>query len=240
MRYLLVFMLVVAVFVIGKRSFHFGFFGVEGKGPVKTETRAVTGFHGVDMDIAGDVEVSVADNFSVEVSAQENLLPILKTDVENGILKIHFEKPVSNSKDIIIRVSGPNFDKLAVAGSGDIKVMTPLKSDKLTLDIAGSGNIESKQLDAGAVVCEVAGSGNFELGGKANSLEAQVAGSGDVKGKGLSVINCTADISGSGSVSCGEVSQKLKATVSGSGEIHYGGTPSVESHVSGSGSVDKL
>ncbi len=98
MRYLLVFMLFVGLFVVGKNSFHFGM-GIRGKGPVKTESRNVSGFHAIDLNVSAEVEVKISDNYFVEVEAQENLLPILKTEVENGTLKIYFDENVSYSKD---------------------------------------------------------------------------------------------------------------------------------------------
>ena len=40
MRYLLIFMFLVGIFVVGKRSFNFSFGGTKGTGPMKTETRS--------------------------------------------------------------------------------------------------------------------------------------------------------------------------------------------------------
>ena len=60
MRYLLIFMLLVAIFVVGKRScFHMNFgSGVEGEGPVLTETRDVDGFGAIELSIAAGVDVT--------------------------------------------------------------------------------------------------------------------------------------------------------------------------------------
>jgi hypothetical protein len=242
MRNLIIFMLLVAIFVLGKRSCNVSlpFMGVRGNGPVKTETRSVSGFHGVNLDLSGDVEVRVADTYSVEVQAQENLLPILKTEVKDGVLRIYFDQSVSFSDDIKVRISGPAFDELALGGSGNIKVLTPIKAEKLKLSVGGSGDIDASQADAGSIACSIDGSGGIEVGGKANDLSVDISGSGGFKAKSLTVSNCTVEVSGSGDVNCGEVAQKLKASVSGSGSIQYSGTPSVETHVSGSGSVEKI
>jgi hypothetical protein len=242
MRNLFIFMLLVGIFVLGKRSLNINlpFTGVHGNGPVKTETRAVSGFHGVNLDLAGDVEVSVADQYSVEVEAQENLLPILKTEVKDGILRLYFDQSVSFSDNIKIKVSGPAFDALSLGGSGNIKVMTPLKAEHLKLDVGGSGDIDANQAEATSISCTIAGSGGIEVGGKATDLNVDIAGSGGFKAKSLSVSNCTVEVSGSGDVVCGEVAQKLKASVSGSGSVQYSGTPGVETHISGSGSVEKM
>lgn len=244
MRNLIIFMLLVGVFVLSKRSCHFSGsnwgWGVRGEGPMKTETRNQTGFHGVEMDISGEVEVSVSDHYSIEVTAQENLLPLLKTLVtDDGVLHIYFDERVSNSENLKIKVSAPAYDVLSLGGSGMIKVVTPVKSEKLSLDLAGSGDIVLTQAEADSISGDIAGSGSIQLNGKVNHADFQIAGSGDVRAKDLAINNCKAEISGSGSVTVGEVSQSLKAEVSGSGDVRYSGTPSVQSDVSGSGSVEK-
>ncbi len=119
MRYLIIFMLLVGIFMFGKRVFHCSFMGTQGDGPVKTETRSVSGFQGVELNLAGDVEVRVADTYSVEIQAQENLLPLLKTEVEGGRLMIYFSENVSHSEGVKVVVSGPSFNNFSLGGSGE-------------------------------------------------------------------------------------------------------------------------
>ena len=242
MRNLLIFMLLVAVFVLGKRSCkgnHFSFGGVSGKGPIQTETRSASDFHAIDLEIAGDLEVTVGENFAVEVSAQQNLLPLLKTVVENGALRIYTDESFSNSDDIKIRVTAPAFDRFALGGSGTIRILNAIRAEKMIFDLTGSGDIYSPQSDFGALFINIVGSGNVELGGKANEMKADIAGSGDVKAKNLTSNSLKAGISGSGSVTA-DVSSELRADISGSGDVFYSGNPHVESNVSGSGSVEKM
>lgn len=241
MRYLLIFMLLVGLFMFGSRTFHFNWFGsgVKGEGPVKTETRNVSDFHAIETSIAGDVEVSMADHFSVEVQAQENLLPILKTEVEDGALKIYFSENVSHHEGLKIRVSAPAFDRFSLGGSGTIRAMTPIRADNMKLEIAGSGDIYISQGEFGSAAASIAGSGGIELGGKANSLKSEIAGSGDIKARQLTANELDVSISGSGSVTC-DVAQTLKASIAGSGDVYYSGQPVVETNVSGSGSVKQL
>lgn len=241
MRYLLIFMLLVGLFMFGSRIFHFNNFGfgLKGEGPVKTENRSASDFHAIETSIAGDVEVSVADNYSVEVQAQENLLPILKTEVEDGTLKIYFSESVSHHENLKIRVSAPAFDRFSLGGSGTIRVLTPLRADNMKMEIAGSGDIFLLQGEFGGINTSIAGSGSMELGGKANSLHSEIAGSGDIKARQLTTNELDVQISGSGSVTC-DVVQNLKAAISGSGDVYYSGQPVVDANVSGSGSVKKL
>jgi hypothetical protein len=239
MRYLIIFMLLVGIFMFGKRSFHCSFMGTHGAGPVQTETRSVRDFKGVDLDISGDVEVRVSDTYSVEVQAQSNLLPLLKTEVKDGRLNIYFSENVSSSDNIKVLISGPAFDHFAVAGSGNLKVVSPIQSEKMDISIAGSGDLEMAQATLGALDCDISGSGGMEIGGTANATHAVISGSGEIDAKQLSSNELRAEIAGSGTISA-HVVQVLKADIAGSGDVFYSGDPSVQMNVSGSGSVSKL
>lgn len=239
MRYLILFMFLVGIFMFGKRSCHFSGFGPHGEGPVRSEIRDVRDFHAVDLNVSGDVEISVADQYSVQVRTNDNLVSLLKTEVKNGRLKIYFDENVSHSDVMEIKISGPSFDELNVAGSGNMTVMTPIQSERMDVAISGSGNLSMPQVTFGTLECSISGSGNMEIGGTANATQVSVSGSGDVDAKKLRTNELRADIAGSGSVSA-HVIQVLKVSVAGSGDVYYTGEPSVESSVSGSGTVKKM
>ncbi|MDX1910042.1 MAG: head GIN domain-containing protein [Saprospiraceae bacterium] len=241
MRNLLIFMFLVAIFVVGKRScngVHFGFNGIRGEGPIQTETRSVTNFHAVDLQISGNVEVSVGESYFVEVSAQQNILPIIKTTVENGALRIYCDENLWSSGEIKVRVTAPAFDRFDVGGSGIIRLANALKSERLYLSVSGSGDIKCPQIETGNLEANIAGSGAIELGGTSSDLRADIAGSGDVRAKALTTQTLRVNISGSGSVSA-DVTTSLRADISGSGDVFYSGSPTVESNISGSGKVQK-
>jgi hypothetical protein len=237
MRYLLIFMLCVGIFVLGKRSCHFSMFGVAGKGPVKTEARTVDAFHAIEVEFSGDVEVTTAEQNSVEVQAQENLMQHIKTEVSNGVLRIYFDTQIAHTENLVVRVAAPVFDALSLGGSGSINMKNMLKSDKLKLAIGGSGDINADQLEVGALLTEISGSGSIRVGGKANELKAEVGGSGDIQADKLNSNTCNASVTGSGSIDCGMVQQQLDAAVTGSGDIRYSGTPKTNVDITGSGSV---
>ncbi len=240
MRYLLFFMFLVGLFVIGRKSFNFVNFGggVSAKGPVRTETRNVSGFKGVDLAVPANVDVRVSDQYSVEVDVADNLHSILKTELKGETLNIYFSENVNNCGEIKIRVSGPNFDHFSIAGSGSFHVNTPIQSEKMDLNIAGSGDMFIEQSTLGSVKCNIAGSGNIKLGGSADNIETDIAGSGDIMAKNMTINDLDVSISGSGSVHANVV-KSLKAGISGSGDVFYTGNPTVDADVSGSGKVKR-
>lgn len=243
MRYLIGFMVIAGLFIFGGKScsggdWSFGF-GVKGEGPVQTENRTVSDFHAVSTSVSGKVEIRVADRFSVEVQAQENILPILKTEVENGKLRIYFDENVSRAKDLVVRVTAPAYDAFEIGGSGHIETFDPIQSDRLDLSIAGSGEIVLSDAQVNEMRCDIAGSGDIMVRGRSTDAQFNISGSGDVNAKDLVAEHAKASIAGSGKVTC-HANQTLKAGVSGSGDIYYKGSASVDSDVSGSGKIKRI
>jgi len=240
-RLIILLVLVAAATVALKRSCHLSWpgSGIAGSGPMTTETRSASDFHAIDLSLAGDVEFSVGDHYAVEVEAQQSLLPVLKTEVSNGTLKIYFAEDVRSSEGVKVRVTAPYFDGLGVAGSGTIRAMTAVKADKISMGVSGSGDVVITQGSFGDIDCDISGSGGIELGGTASSLKAEVAGSGDINSRELTTNTLDADIAGSGTITC-NVTQTLKADIAGSGEVRYLGQPTVDADVSGSGKVRRL
>jgi hypothetical protein len=238
MRNLILFMVLVGIFVLGKRNFSFISTRVKVEGPVKTETRTVPNFHGVELDMSGDVEIKRADQYSLTVHAQESVLPKIKTEVENGILRLYVDGMMWSSSDIRFEISGPNLDAFQLDGSGTINVLDSLQGERLSFEVSGSGDMIATSLDASRVESRISGSGTVRLAGAARDVSVVVDGSGDVVAQDLRVENLEVDISGSGSVRCG-VDRRIGGTISGSGGVYYTGSPSVEVNVTGSGEVEK-
>jgi Putative auto-transporter adhesin, head GIN domain len=219
---------------------HFGGFGsVKGKGPIKTETRDLSSFNSLSIECSGNVEIIASETFRVELSAQENLLSFMESEVKGNTLKLDFKDNLWSSEPINIKVYVPNLEEISLGGSANIVAKLPLSGEKLDLSVGGSGNIEVGSADFKKVVCAVGGSGNINVSGKTESIEASISGSGGVDSQNLVAQTGEASISGSGTVTC-NISQKLEASISGSGEVQYKGSPEVETSVSGSGSVSKI
>lgn len=238
-------MILVGVFVLGKNACHFegsnwnfGGFGEQGKGELVTERRSVSEFTEISNSISATIEWRTGDAWEMEITAQKNILDLLKTDVDGSTLEIGFNQNVGSHKEITIRVTSPKLEGVNIAGSGDFFAKSPLQSEKVKFSIGGSGSINVPELTTASLDCNIAGSGDMEIGGTAEGVEIGISGSGTADAKRLTANELEASIAGSGDVYCG-VKTKLKANIAGSGSVHYTGDPSVQSHVMGSGDVVK-
>ncbi|QLE02860.1 DUF2807 domain-containing protein [Galbibacter sp. BG1] len=215
---------------------------VKGNGNEQTIERNVGNYDEVSVSGSFDVDLVSGTEGKLTVTAEENLLPHIVTEVKNGELIIKteqgFELKPSFNKEILIVVPFESLNAVSLAGSGDVVTKSTIKTENFKADLAGSGDL-NVSVESKTVKSRLAGSGDIELSGKTTDFECSLSGSGDIDAKGLKAVNVEASISGSGDIEV-HCDGELKARVSGSGDIDYYGNPTKEdSKVSGSGDVSK-
>lgn len=66
---------------------------VVGSGKPASETRAVSGFHGVELAATGTLDITQGDKEELVAEADDNLLPLIETTVKSdGTLLIAFKR----------------------------------------------------------------------------------------------------------------------------------------------------
>jgi len=213
---------------------------VIGSGTIKSETRAVSGFSGIALSLDALVEIQQGSTEGVTVEADDNILPLIETVVENGTLTIRraSENASISPSKLKIVVRAKTIDRLSIAGAGDIQTEA-LKAPALKASIAGSGDIRIKSLDAGALSVNIAGSGDFSAAGRAASVHASIAGSGDLEAAKLDAKDVEVSIAGSGDAIVW-ARGTLKVRSAGSGGVKYFGDAEVKQSVFGSGSIKRM
>jgi hypothetical protein len=198
-----------------------GCFGpiVTGSGKVTTEPRNVSGFTAVSLDGSGRLVIEQTGTESLTVTADDNLMPYIESDVSGKTLTLGEKSGtnISPSKDVVFKLTVKSLENL---------------------DISGSGAADVKGLQGQALKIDISGSGEVSADGAADDLNIGISGSGRYRGDRFRSKRARVDISGSGNALLA-VSEKLDANVSGSGSIEYVGDPQVHQDISGSGSVRK-
>lgn len=212
---------------------------VRGSGPVVSEDRSVATYDEVDLSIPADIYISQGNNERITIEAQENILDVIETDVNNHKLKLRFSNGVSVRRfdPIKVYITTRDITEVSVSGAGNIYNDGPLVTDVLNIRVSGSGNIELDDIDSPIVDTRISGSGKVYLSGFCDEQYLQVSGSGDIYGFDLESSDTEVEISGSGKAEV-RVEHYLKARISGSGKVFYKGNPNhVDSKISGSGGV---
>jgi hypothetical protein len=189
---------------------------VTGSGKVVTETRDVHGFTGVEVSGDAKVEIEQGDTERVEITADDNIMQYLQSEVSGSQLRLGPKNVSLSTKDrIVYKVFAKNISSLAASGSV---------------------SIEAKNLKTASLDVAISGSGDVNIAGEADSQKIAISGSANYKAGELASKETALAISGSGKALVA-VSDKLDVQVSGSGDVEYIGTPQVTQSISGSGSV---
>ncbi len=208
---------------------------------MREEKRDIPNIYEVNTSGSIDVEIRNGDNYSLTVQDDENLLPYVITEVDNGALNIHYKDGYFINHDHAkVVVTAPTLEKLSSSGSADITSDGVIKNSKdIEIHTSGSGDI-SVEVDAPSIRVSGSGSGDVSLSGITKDFDCKMSGSGDVKCSNLKSENTVIHISGSSDVHT-FASVSLKVNVTGSGDVYYGGNPaSPEIHITGSGTVQAV
>jgi hypothetical protein len=203
------------------------------------ETRDVSGFTKVSFGVAGDLYINFGSEFKVVLEGEKNFLEDIETEVTGGRLVIKKDNWRFNMNEkVTVYITMPVLNGLGVSGSGRAEIKETVKTDKLELNVSGSGKIFTSDIVTESFGSSISGSGDVIIGGDgtADNASISISGSGNYSGDPLKIASADISISGSGNCSC-NVSESLKARVSGSGNVRYIGNPKVDARVSGSGHV---
>ncbi|NOK84956.1 MAG: hypothetical protein GFH27_549325n109 [Chloroflexi bacterium AL-W] len=192
---------------------------VTGSGNVTTETRSARNFSKVVLAGQGEVIIKQTGTESLEVTADDNLIPILTSNVSNKSLSLNVD-----SRKCIVSATKIRF--------------TVTVKDLKSVKLAGAGHINLQQIDTNTLTAQITGAGSVTAAGKTDQLNVSITGSGSYDGPNLTSNSSVLDISGFGSITAA-VRNTLNATISGIGSISYIGDPNVTKKITGIGSVSK-
>jgi hypothetical protein len=196
----------------------FGGKHVEGSGQAKSETRTVESFEEIELSGAYDVFVTIGPEQKVELTFDDNLIDLIRTQVRGHSLRIFSKESYSSDLNCRVDITVPKLEAVSCSGSGDIDV-SDLKGELFEFDLSGSGGLR--------------------VDGLVDKLEVSVSGSGDVDARELIAKDVYCSVSGSGNIRV-HADSSLDGSVSGSGDISYYGSPEhISTHVSGSGRIHK-
>jgi hypothetical protein len=214
---------------------------VAGSGRVEREDRDVSNFKTVTLAGSGELVIQQGSTEELTIEADDNLIPLVLTNVSGGDLTIRWEDGVNAipSKPVRFLLTVKDLTNVNLTGSGSLTA-DDFTGDSLTISISGSADAHLNAVTLNDLTTSISGSGNIIASGSANTFTIKVAGSGDVKAVDLKASTVNVKVAGSGDADVW-ASDKLNVSVAGSGDIRYRGEPkNVSQSIAGSGSVTSL
>ena len=186
-------------------------------GPQTTESRDAAAFTQVVNDTSVDVRLHVGGPQRIQVRAGENVIDDVRTDVEDGVLRVEFEHSGWGGADVEVEAWTPSLD---------------------TIHSDGSGTVEADGVSARAFTVRTDGSGGVRVRGTAEMLDLKSDGSGDAKLSGFTARAARVMATGSGTVDV-RAAERLDVKMDGSGDVRYHGEPRLTQEDDGSGEVER-
>ena len=191
---------------------------VKGSGVAASETRAVASFEAIEATGVGKLKLRIGDSDGVKVLADDNILPLIKTEVKDGVLTLSTKGATLSKTDIVFEVTARRIKRLENSG---------------TVSIDASG------FNGGELAVETSGVGSLKLAGRVDSFKAELSGVGSLEADALAADRVDTNLSGVGSAHV-RAEKSLKANVSGVGSMTWrGAATDVSTNVSGIGRVSK-
>lgn len=213
---------------------------IRGNRVIKSETRTTGAFSGIDVSGNTDVYIKQDPVVSIRIEADENLLPYILVENNNGKLVIH-QKDGTNlqpSKSIKVYVSGPAFNYFEASGACKFFSENQLTSaEPVKIDMSGASEA-LLDIKAPAIEAQLSGAGNITLKGATKDFKVDGSGSTGFNCFELLTEYTKVDLSGASNAEV-FASVKLTVNLSGASDVRYKGNAEVSQQLSGASSVKK-
>ena len=252
------FLMTACVNVNSSKGFSFGESRIKGNGVLAEKERGVMTFNAIQTKGAVDVIIADVTNAPIKVRGDENLVDLVETFVQNGVLHVQFKENQNYTSKLGLKVTVPNsglINKITAFGSSDVIVEGCIISDNMYISCTGSsdfkGSIKAKiceleftgssdfkgNIEAEKCTVSCTGSSDCVISGKVYECTISMSGSSDFKGYDFVVnkLKCNASGSSDIRITCNE---ELSVTARGSCDVYYKGAANVVSkQLSGSSSL---
>ncbi len=201
-------------------------------------------FHAIKVSDGIELFLSQGSQEAIAVSAgKQEYFEKLKTEVENGVLKIYYDESWNNwnvkNRNLKAYVTCINLDELKASSGSEVNISGVVKSTNFSLQVSSGADFEGNLVVTNMQASSSSGS-SIHLSGSAKTTRVKSSSGSDIKGLSFTTESCDADASSGSGIDI-SVSNDLTAEASSGGRIRYkGGADIKEIAKSRGGSVKKI
>ncbi|MDR1739259.1 MAG: DUF2807 domain-containing protein [Bacteroidales bacterium] len=145
----------------------------------KTEKRTVSNFSGIKARSIFDITVKKGDVTSVVITADENVLPFVITEVNNGILKLSVKNYQKNIKVLKANITVQQLSDIELSGACKLVCEDLLTGRELDIYLSGASYIKLS-FSGDKLKFYGAGASKLEIDAMVKKLSSEVFGSSNV------------------------------------------------------------
>lgn len=216
---------------------------VNGSGKSITQNRPVANFQVISLEGLGDISITQGGTESLVIEAEDNVMPLIKTEVKNGTLSIRFDQKdwkdvIRPTKPIKFALSVKTLNGVELSGAGNV-LAPSLKTTALTIKISGAGAVRFDKLEASDLSTSVSGLGNVELAGTVARQTVDLSGAGQYLAGDVAGRTAKITLSGGGNATVW-AADTLDVTINGAGQVSYYASPKITKSITGLGVLSPL
>ena len=200
-----------------------------GSGNVETESRDVGEFAEISVSSI-KLGVTIGPEISISVTADDNILPHVKTEVISDRLKIYVDESYSSKLGVKVQLAAPTLRGLRASGAAKTTV-TGAGGERFRLGLSGASGCKW-QGEVDALAFKADGGSHATFNGTAGRLEMNCSGAAKFDARDLQVKTAKVQLSGASTARV-NVSDDLNVEASGASSLQYSGQPTVKKSVSG-------
>lgn len=212
----------------------------KGSGNVINKTVNVKDISSVTIEGIGNLTIKQGDNEGLILTGEDNILPVIKTDVKNDELKIDCPEGMPNpTKELSYELTVKDLKEISMYGSSAIK-FEKFKTNKLELNIFGENLVELDNIKVDRLISNGYGSFRLKANGTAKEQLITINGLGEYQSENLTTDTSEITINGCGYTIL-SANKELDADINGYGGVYYSDNGvDVKKNIFGSGEITTL
>jgi len=194
----------------------------------KTENRDLSGFNAIAVSTGIDLYITMGNTEAVKVVADDDIIDNLKTEVENGTLRIYMKRnnwfnwgSGNQTRKVYVTVS--ELVAIDASSGSDVESENTLDGDKLDISASSGSDIEL-DVHYKNLSLDTSSGSDAELSGKVKYLKLSASSGSDIDASELESFYAKVDASSGSDISL-SVSEELVANASSGADIVYHGNP---------------
>jgi len=220
---------------------------ITGSGELVAETYDFADFDNVDIGHAFDAEITSAEDFSVAVTVDDNILENVEVRLDGDTLRIDMKGNDSyRNVTMDATIAMPVLRQLKLSGASSAALESFESSEPLKMELEGASSVDCSAMASGSAVIDLEGASKADcrdiatgeitvaLQGASSVALTGTGGNADVSAKGASkadmrdlpVTNATVKLEGASRASV-NTSGSLDVDLAGSSDLTYTGEPTL-------------
>lgn len=183
-----------------------------------SDVRPLASYSAIVIRVPANTTFVVAPKSSVTITGPADTVPRVTTVIQDGKLIVDLKGNVRLTAPLTVMLTGPSLQGASLEGAGSINIEHPQKSS-LGLEIKGAGSIVATG-NASTLSIDVSGSGNVDSS-DVNAEQANVSVSGNGKVRTRATARAVVDVSGVADVHVSGHPQKRLVNRSGVATVTF-------------------